>query len=306
MIRRFYKSDDEEESFFVSMTDMVVGVLFIFVILLMYFAFQLRDETEEIVNLEKSVDETRTEILKELQQALQEAGIRVTIDPEDGVLRLPEDVLFESGERDLSDEGKRSVEKLGAALLIALECHAFPLREAAAAKCEGDEHEVDTIFVEGHTDGDQIRGDPYGNWTLSVSRATNTYRQLVESAPDLEQLKNQPTNGEPIFSVSGYADRRPVDLDVKDLPMPAGEKRRPDNEIEARLLLQKIDSKKEQIPYAEYLAQRRRALAYIERAKPTNRRIDLRIIMKRELPNGGQTSQVDSIQNAIRGAEMRE
>ena len=39
----------EEESYFVSMTDIMVGLLFIFIILVMFFAFQIRDTEENTV-----------------------------------------------------------------------------------------------------------------------------------------------------------------------------------------------------------------------------------------------------------------
>lgn len=38
----------EEENYFVSMTDLMVGLVFVFIILLMYFALQFQDVTEEL------------------------------------------------------------------------------------------------------------------------------------------------------------------------------------------------------------------------------------------------------------------
>jgi len=39
---------EAEESYYVSMTDIMVGLLFIFVILLMYFAYQIRDVSDTV------------------------------------------------------------------------------------------------------------------------------------------------------------------------------------------------------------------------------------------------------------------
>ena len=46
----------EEESYFVSMTDMMVGLLFIFILILMYFALQYQKSTEKLENAEDARD----------------------------------------------------------------------------------------------------------------------------------------------------------------------------------------------------------------------------------------------------------
>ena len=54
----------EEESYFVSMTDMMVGLLFLFIIMLMNFAFRLQETTEDLT----SANEVRSEILQDIQK----------------------------------------------------------------------------------------------------------------------------------------------------------------------------------------------------------------------------------------------
>ena len=43
---------ESEESFFVSMTDIMVGLLFIFIILVVYFVLQVRIENEKLIRIE--------------------------------------------------------------------------------------------------------------------------------------------------------------------------------------------------------------------------------------------------------------
>lgn len=74
----------EEENYFVSMTDMMVGLVFIFIIMLMYYALQFRDVTDQLTG----ADKTRTEILEKLEHTLKEKGVKVTIDRQKGVLHL--------------------------------------------------------------------------------------------------------------------------------------------------------------------------------------------------------------------------
>ena len=44
---RRIKAEDEDESFFVSMTDIMVGLLFIFIMIIMYFALQTKIDQSE-------------------------------------------------------------------------------------------------------------------------------------------------------------------------------------------------------------------------------------------------------------------
>jgi hypothetical protein len=74
----------EEESYFVSMTDMMVGLLFIFILMLMYFALQYQKTTEQLTNANK----TRGEILVKIGESLKSQGFEVEINPESGILRL--------------------------------------------------------------------------------------------------------------------------------------------------------------------------------------------------------------------------
>ena len=43
----------DEENYFVSMTDMMVGLVFIFIIMLMYFALQFQDITDHMTGADR-------------------------------------------------------------------------------------------------------------------------------------------------------------------------------------------------------------------------------------------------------------
>jgi flagellar motor protein MotB len=128
--------DEGEESYFVSMTDIMVGMLFVFIILLMYFVFRIqttsepmvpvsehqavvlerdkslsrvKDLEEEVARLNKNplerylklADAARGTILNDLKMSMADVkGIKegdVKIIPEQGILRLSGDVLFPKG-----------------------------------------------------------------------------------------------------------------------------------------------------------------------------------------------------------------
>jgi flagellar motor protein MotB len=69
---------------------------------------------------------------------------------------------------------------------------------------------IEAIFIEGHSDNVAVRDESEfkDNWNLSAARAIKTYKTLLATAPNLDKFLNE--NRLPIFSVSGYADRRPV------------------------------------------------------------------------------------------------
>ena len=80
---------DGEESYFISMTDLMVGLLFIFIIMLMVFALQYREaerknlEAEQVrkMTTERLVDadQVRDEILESLRKYLLKHGLVVDI-----------------------------------------------------------------------------------------------------------------------------------------------------------------------------------------------------------------------------------
>lgn len=210
------RPQEEEESYFISMSDMMVGLLFIFIIMLVYFALQYRQTTDELTGAER----TRTEILAQLERRLKEQGVQVVVDYDTGVLRLPEEVLFGSGQFDLNPNGVAAVSTVAREMARVLPCYTFGVQRPA---CEESPHRIDAIFVEGHTDIDPMRGG-MDNWDLSVRRATNTYRQLIAAYPALGRLTNFPegeTNSVPVLGVSGYGPDRPIargeDADAKRL-----------------------------------------------------------------------------------------
>jgi chemotaxis protein MotB len=211
----------EEENYFISMTDMMVGLVFIFVILLMYFALQFRQTSSDLKETTKQLSGAnlaRTRILEQVQTYLSEQGIKVEIDIQNGILRLPDEILFDSAQAELKPEGLRAVQSLANGLLLVLPCYSDGLERPTS--CPPPEHKTEAIFIEGHTDRDALTATLRlrDNWDLSVVRATNTYRELTKVRPELGILCQSLLDGSctPILSVSGYGDSRPVDIGGSD------------------------------------------------------------------------------------------
>jgi chemotaxis protein MotB len=221
---------EEEENYFISMTDMMVGVLFVFIILLMVFAANFRQQTEtsedqikllkqaaevarrvaeDVSDLRKRVtaeitvlnqsDEVRTRLLQEIRDELREQGLNVTIDPESGVVRLGENAInFDLGSADLTSDAARRVDILASVLATVLPRY--------ATRDTGQTARIETVFIEGHTDP---AGLDENNWRLSTARAVNTFRRLTASNSTLRALRNDQDTE--ILSVAGYAATRQIE-----------------------------------------------------------------------------------------------
>ena len=186
-----HHSENEEESIFISMTDIMVGLLFIFILIIMYFALQAKLDSEVITSQEdvlvelyaeineddegrqrrKSLDiylqgvtAQRESILKWLKSYLVNAGIEsVELDIQSGILRLPEGVLFGSGRYSIASESQAdfAAKILAEALSEVLPCSVMSQKGVPYKKSKDCRRTlyhntrkayIETIFIEGHTD----------------------------------------------------------------------------------------------------------------------------------------------------------
>jgi len=207
--------EESTEHFFTSFTDLLVGIIFIFMLLLMVFALnykQAETTNKEAVETLVTTEELREELLKAIASRMQEEGTNVTLDLDNGIVRLPEDLLFASGQWQLSEEGTAFLGKLAGVMMNTVPC-SVASRKGVKIDCTILRRStlLDSILIEGHTDKQPFSGtNGMTNWELSAFRAISVYRALVEAEPALEvDLKNQ--RRQPILGVSAYAERRPVD-----------------------------------------------------------------------------------------------
>jgi chemotaxis protein MotB len=208
----------EDESYFVSMTDLMVGMLFVFIIMLMAFALNLKNQQQSYEQTNKALtlaNATRTAILQEVQRQLQDRGVSVIIDVENGVLRLPEKLLFARGEFQLQQAGRDAIHQLAGVLDSLLPCYAVGPAAPSQACPQSQGGRLEAVFIEGHTDDRQFAGRMSSgivdNWGLSTARAIETYRALTEAQANLGDLKND--SEQRLLGVSGYAEFRPARRD---------------------------------------------------------------------------------------------
>lgn len=223
----------EGENYFVSMTDMMVGMLFIFIILLMAFALLFRQQTDatratqtskiahaddverRLEALERRITQqldqvheaslVRQRLLRDIDARLRVDNLIVQVDESNGVLHLTEDTIrFPHNDATLNDHARQNVGKIARVLAQVLPAYvACPHEPPCPGRTTAS---VETVFIEGHTD---TTGSDEQNWVLSAQRAANTYRELAADARELRQFRNR--SNQEILSISGYSSTRPLD-----------------------------------------------------------------------------------------------
>jgi flagellar motor protein MotB len=152
-----------------------------------------------VSSLEKA-EQVRRTILDEAVQELHGRGIKVTVSENHTVLRIPNALLgFESGAYEIEKKYHQTALEIGEVINKVI-------------SRENRVDYLDTIFIEGHTDKQPFSGlMGKGNWGLSAFRAISLWQLWSTQLPEAERLSrltNQ--DAEPLFSVSGYAETRPV------------------------------------------------------------------------------------------------
>jgi chemotaxis protein MotB len=273
----------EESNYLVSLGDLMSGLVFIFLIIVMYFVSSLRKEEalqrkvrtaltvaenrlekdkKKVEQLQRTtiklgeqredalkalkavttrrelqvkaldgIDQARANLLRMLKELLVSKGVKVEVDPEHGLLRLPAAVLFQSGADTFVDGGGACVEALAGALAKVLPSY-LGSHDAGEPETKGQPKAVlDAVVIEGHTDNRPVGGggEFKSNWELSTARAIRTYHELKQGFPALATLRNE--RKEAIFAVAGYADSRPVAKNDTD------ESRARNRRIDIRFLL---------------------------------------------------------------------
>ena len=263
------RATGEEDSYLASVSDLMVGMLFIFIIMLMAFALNFRSAEEQATRTRDRLETARSAAAQERDQlaverdailrrheALSQVSARlveleaqraellqavtaelgaqdvpVTLDAANGVLRLPESLLFDSGVAELRPEGEQALAVVGRTMAAMLPCYSRSPSGTGAAGCpRAPQLLLQAVLIEGHTDEVPIRNSLFAdNWSLSAARGVNTFKALTAFAPELGALQN--ARGEALLDVAGYEARRPV------APGHTPEERRLNRRIDLRFLV---------------------------------------------------------------------
>jgi chemotaxis protein MotB len=238
------QAGEERKDLFGPVADLMVGVIFIFIILLIGLALHLQPEDyqrlldrnaqlqaqnarlkafagyvrEQQVNALfarlAAANETRAQLLEDMRGRLHVLGIEVSIDPTNGTLKLPAGGIFLTGQAEPTLQGRETIYKLGEVLALTLPCYSnVRTAEHPADGCPEMNlySTLSSVYIEGHTDVvpfGAAAGRFRDNWDLSAGRAIETFKLMRENQPLLRALRNQ--DNDALLGVSGYAETRPA------------------------------------------------------------------------------------------------
>ncbi len=227
-----------DNPYWLSFSDAMSGMLIIFILATLSLMLISNKENKRLqaqIDSDRIIKKEMTEQLFYIQQNLKQKGVTIYIN-DGGVMHIPSEVFsFPTNSATIPPEKEMTVCEIGKQVYDLVKNHDY----------------IDTVFIEGHTDCRDTNWKD-GNWGLSTARAISVWKKwqdkkICNNSGDFSSLTN---NGEPIFSVSGYADTRPINRDKNCL-----------------------DLKKEG-PTPEILD-----------VMQQNRRIDIRFVLKRKIPS---------------------
>ena len=225
------------QGYLATVSDLISALLFVFIILLAVFAYQLTNAASELA----SAGAQRNRMLDEISSRLEDAGIVVEVLYDQGILRLSNNAVnFPSGSEIPVQEHHANVGLLAGALAEVVPCyvsahrtHTHPAnvpREQDNALtidyCRPAEHRetpdcrpspaawrLETLLIEGHTDAVPVGSGRrfLDNLELSSMRAATVHRMIADCEPNIAGLLN--SEHYPVLSTSGYGHTRPATLD---------------------------------------------------------------------------------------------
>jgi flagellar motor protein MotB len=259
--KRKKQDPTDENPFVLSFSDLMAGLLAIFILALIVTMLELQKRKEELRMTKEELVQNLREIetiqskingamggivqheqslknmLQKIQVRLGERKVEVQVAENGTVLRIQETGLtFSKNSFRIEPQFEIKAQAIGEELLAELDK-------------ESNRQMLDTVFIEGHTDALK-KQDEMGNWGLSAYRAISLWNfwtlPLGGKLSRLKELHNIPSNSghrpQPLISVSGYADTRSTH--PPEIAASMSSDRAEDRRIDIRFTLAATEKKK--------------------------------------------------------------
>ena len=168
-IKRKSSETQENNIFWITMTDLMTALVLVFMILFFYtYMSSFYEKIEEQAEQQKASEA--------LEETLQEQQIDATVDATTGVVKISDLELFDVNQYELSENGKKYLSKFAPAYLDSLFSNEY-LKE-----------HIDKIIIQGHTDSQTFQGEYSDdeqymkNMDLSLKRAY-TVAEFMTNTP---------------------------------------------------------------------------------------------------------------------------
>ncbi len=177
---------DEDDSYFIPMADMLAGILFVILILLMSFAIIHYPSAPQAADAQRAwhrqvaeIVAARARLLGDIRRDLAADGVAAELDLASGVIRIPAAPLFGPGQPTVSPAGRHAATSLAAVLMRRLPCYLPATACDAAAGARLDRFAID---VEA-TGADLAAGTLREPRLLAGARALSLLAGVVAAAP---------------------------------------------------------------------------------------------------------------------------
>lgn len=195
------KIDDSAEGniFWVTMTDLMTGLVLVFIVLFFYTYINSHYQAFQQNMAKENASKT-------LQQSLKNQSIEATVDPVSGIVKISDLELFEVNSYKLSAKGKAYLDKFAPAYLNSIFTNDYLNRN------------IDKIIIQGHTDSQTYKGkytqdEQYmKNMELSLNRAYEVANYITNTPYN----KNNGNRLRKMIIVEGASFSEPVLLGGKE------------------------------------------------------------------------------------------
>ncbi len=150
---RYQSAEEHESNEWLSVSDLMAGLLMVFALLVVATLFQLKQAQEENKN-------KRIVIIQALEKQFKAQGINAEINPETGDITLLDSVLFDINQSELKSEGVSFLNRF------------LPVYGETLFKDPAISNEITRIIIEGHTSSE---GSTEHNMSLSLKRANSVF-----------------------------------------------------------------------------------------------------------------------------------
>lgn len=223
----------EESNFWISISDLLSGFVFIFILTLVTFSIHAKREQNEFVIAKKELKSsviTRNKILEDIKIELEKEHLEAEVLMREGIIRLgAAGIHFPASVAAPDTDSQNNIGKIARVLARVLPCYSHLVEENSLIaslpswcgldynvtpyECNKKDYpvKIETIMIEGHTDPTPVKSTaPFSdNLTLSAMRAANVWNLMNQCNPLLSKLHNN--IGKQIIGVSGYSYFRPID-----------------------------------------------------------------------------------------------
>lgn len=155
------EQDEENSATYLSIGDLMSGLLMFFALLFISALIQLNEAQKEI-------KETKDTIIEQLKKELIANNIQAEIDPNTGDLSLRDSILFETNSAKLNPEGEKTLQKL------------IPIYSKVIFETPKNKDQIERVMIEGHTSAE---GKADFNMELSLNRAWQVAKYTLYQMP---------------------------------------------------------------------------------------------------------------------------